>query len=325
MLELNWLKEKLANLSKEGIFIGTSSWKYPGWCGLLYQFDRYVTRGKFSTARFERTCLAEYAQVFKTVCVDAAYYKFPEERYLAGMISQVPSDFQFSFKVTDEITVKRFPNLPRFGPRAGGTNPNYLNADLFAAAFAQPFGQFRENVGLFIFEFSRFQKTDYQHGREFANELDQFLERLPKGWRYGVELRNPGFLHPDYFALLRRHGVAHIFNSWSRMMPVDEQLEMPESLTAPAHVGARLLLRPGRTYAEAVKLFSPYNDLKEPNLPARSATLSILQSSLIHHPRRQAYVYINNRLEGNAIKTIMAILDAMNAVGGETHVQPQAK
>jgi hypothetical protein len=35
----NSLKSKLRSsaqrLAAEGIFIGTSSWKYPGWCGLI--------------------------------------------------------------------------------------------------------------------------------------------------------------------------------------------------------------------------------------------------------------------------------------------------
>src|SRR5439155_8214262 len=102
----------VAKLTPQGVYLGTSSWKYPGWRGQLYDGERYVTRGKFSESRFKRDCLAEYAEVFKTVCVDAAYYKFPDQRYLEGMVSQVPADFQFAFKVTDEITVKRFTNLP---------------------------------------------------------------------------------------------------------------------------------------------------------------------------------------------------------------------
>ena len=48
------------------------------------------------------------------MCVDAAYYKFPDQRYLEGMVSQVPADFLFGFKVTDEITIRKFTNLPRF-------------------------------------------------------------------------------------------------------------------------------------------------------------------------------------------------------------------
>ena len=73
-------KGAVAKLAARGVFIGTSSWKYLGWRGQLYDGERYVTRGKFSESRFNRDSLAEYAEVFKTVCVDAAYYKFPDQR-----------------------------------------------------------------------------------------------------------------------------------------------------------------------------------------------------------------------------------------------------
>jgi uncharacterized protein YecE (DUF72 family) len=119
-----------ATLSSKGVYIGTSSWKYPGWLGQLYTPALYEYRGKVANTRFERDCLKEYAQVFKTVCVDAAYYDFPRRDRLQKMADQVPDDFRFGFKVTDAITVKCFPNLPRFGARAGQPNPDFLNSPL---------------------------------------------------------------------------------------------------------------------------------------------------------------------------------------------------
>src|SRR5258707_1264827 len=107
------MKQAATSLAERGVYIGTSSWKYAGWRGLLYDESRYVYRGKVAESRFEKQCLSEYAEVFKTVCVDAAYYRFPDRRYLEGMVSQVPSDFLFGFKVTDEITIKKFINHPR--------------------------------------------------------------------------------------------------------------------------------------------------------------------------------------------------------------------
>ena len=139
-------------LAREGVFIGTSSWKYPGWRGQLYHEDRYVWHGKFSEARFERLCLAEYAEVFKSVCVDAAYYKFPDHRFLDQLVSQVPADFLFALKVTDRITIKHFANLPRFGLHAGTTNEDFLNASLFESAFLGPCREFQANIGLLIFD-----------------------------------------------------------------------------------------------------------------------------------------------------------------------------
>src|SRR5260370_4075894 len=140
------LKSAAATLASQGVFIGSSSWKYAGWRGQLYDESRYVWRGKFSEARFERSCLEEYAQVFKSVCVDAAYYKFPDHRYLEQLVSQVPADFLFALKVTDQITIKKFTNLPPFGIRAGKPNDDFLNAGLFASAFPRPSNPFQKNV-----------------------------------------------------------------------------------------------------------------------------------------------------------------------------------
>jgi len=53
------LKQQAAALAEQGVFIGTSSWKYPGWCGLLYERGRYQWRGQFAEARFKRDCLGE--------------------------------------------------------------------------------------------------------------------------------------------------------------------------------------------------------------------------------------------------------------------------
>ena len=58
------LAPKLRTLADRGVYFGTSSWKYDGWLGSIYSRDRYVTRGKFSKAKFEENCLAEYAQTF---------------------------------------------------------------------------------------------------------------------------------------------------------------------------------------------------------------------------------------------------------------------
>src|SRR6476659_6021906 len=143
-------------LARRGVFIGTSSWKYAGWRGQLYTEDRYVWRGRFSEKRFEQLCLSEYSEVFKTVCVDAAYYKFPDHESIQNLVDTVPDDFLFGLKITDEITIKRFPNLPRFGMRAGKRNESFLKADLFASEFLKVCEPFRKNIGVLLFEFSKF-------------------------------------------------------------------------------------------------------------------------------------------------------------------------
>ena len=302
------MQARAAALAGQGVYLGTSSWKYPGWLGQLYRPDRYEYRGKVARTRFDRDCLREYAEVFKTVCVDAAYYTFPSRQHLERMAEQVPGDFRFGFKVTDTITIKRYPNLSRFGDLAGKANEQFLNADLFATAFLQPCEAIRGQVGLLMFEFSRFWPADYQHGRDFVADLDRFLGRLPKGWPYGVELRNRNWLRPDYFECLARHEVAHVFNSWEAMPPVSEQLALAGSQTNPALVAARFLLRPGRTYEEAVKTFQPYDRTREVNDEARKAGAPLIADGLKAMGRR-TFIYVNNRLEGNALFTIEAMVE----------------
>src|SRR5882672_8872663 len=155
------VKQAVAELARHGVYLGTSSWKYAGWRGQLYDESRYVWRRRFSETRFQRLCLTEYAEVFKTVCVDGSYYKFPDRRLMEGLMSQVPDGFLFAFKVTDDITIKTFPKLARFGARVGKPNKDFLNTELFESAFLGPFAPFKQNVGLFIFEFSHFYPTDF--------------------------------------------------------------------------------------------------------------------------------------------------------------------
>ena len=302
------IKAKAAALAARGVYIGTSSWKYEGWFGQLYTPARYEYRGKVATTRFERDCLAEYAEVFKTVCVDAAYYDFPRREYLQKLADAVPEDFRFGLKVTDAVTIKKFAKLPRFGNRAGQPNEHFLDAGLFTSAFLKPCEEIRSKIGVLLFEFSRFWPGDYEHGRDFVAGLDGFLGQLPHGWPYAIEMRNHHWLRGEYLECLARHGVAHVFNSWEAMPAVSEQMALPDSRTNPRLVAARFLLKPGRKYEEAVNTFQPYDRVREPNPEARAAGQALVAEGQGAGPARKTFIYVNNRLEGNALETIAAML-----------------
>ena len=82
---------KLAALASRGVFIGTSSWKYPGWLGQVYTESRYMSRGRFSEKRFQNECLAEYAATFPVVCGDFSFYQFPSEQYWQRLFRSAPA------------------------------------------------------------------------------------------------------------------------------------------------------------------------------------------------------------------------------------------
>jgi len=296
------LRARLETLTREGIWIGTSSWKYEGWLGQIYDRERYVSRGRFSKKRFEAECLAEYAETFPAVCGDFSFYQFPPPEFWRKLFITAPATLQIALKAPEEVTCERFPKHARYGPRAGTINEAFLHADALKALFLEPLAPYAERLGPVIFEFGARTTAP----GEFVDGLDTFLNALPPGFRYAVEVRNREFLTPRYFDALRTHAVAHVFNSWTRMPPIAEQMSIPGAVTADFTV-TRALLRPGRAYEDAVAMFTPYDQVRDENPEAREAMRSLIRR--MREERRSAYVFVNNRLEGNAPETIQAIVD----------------
>src|SRR5664279_6539267 len=85
------LAVRLHDLAGQGIYFGTSSWKYPGWLGSIYTPQRYFTRGRFSQKKFEAECLAEYAETFPAVCGDFSFYQFPTAEFWHKLFSTAPA------------------------------------------------------------------------------------------------------------------------------------------------------------------------------------------------------------------------------------------
>src|SRR6266545_623816 len=212
------------------IRFGTSTWTYDGWAGEVYH---------------------------------RAYRSAQPARRLAAYARALPPGFPCVSKVWDRITARRFNQDPRWGNLAGQLNPDFLNADLFKDAVLGPYTRvFRDHAGCFVFEFQAMRGRDLPEPARWAGELDTFLQRLPKEFRYAVELRSPELLTDRHGAVLERHSVAHVFNSWTEMATIGEQLELPWTFPAGFTV-ARALLRPGRRYADAVRLFQPYDGIRD--------------------------------------------------------------
>jgi uncharacterized protein YecE (DUF72 family) len=300
------LHQRLADLAARNIRIGGSSWKYEGWLGQIYDRELYATRGRFSKKRFEDNCLNEYATVFPTVCGDFAFYQFPTIDYWAKLFRATPATFRWGLKVPEQITVAEWPMHARYGALAGQPNPGFLDAAMFRQAFLGALRTWQQQVGVLIFEFGAHQGKQFAGVKEFAKAIDAFLALLPAGWRYAIEIRNPEFLTPVWFDTLRAHNTAHVFNAWTRMPEIAEQIAIPGSRTTDLIV-ARALLRRGRTYEEAVQNFAPYNQVKEANEPVRHALRELIDVAMVDG--RPAFVFVNNRLEGNSPGTIVAITE----------------
>lgn len=301
------LRPKLKRLAEQGIYFGTSSWKYEGWLGEIYSPERYSVRGKFSQRRFESECLAEYAETFPVVCGDFSFYQFPSADFWRKLFEGAPKTLRFAFKVPEEVTARSFPLHAKYGGRAGILNPGFLDAALLKSQFLDLLEPYRDRIAVLIFEFGAFPRTIFAEPAEFLGALAPFLRVLPEEFRYAVEIRNAEFLQAQYFELLKEQNIAHVFNAWTRMPAMGDQILMPGAFTAGFTV-ARALLKYGRKYEDAVQMFSPYRTIQEPNQEVRDA----LRSLLLRAKKRSepTFMFVNNRLEGNAPGTIEAVIEA---------------
>jgi hypothetical protein len=109
--------------------------------------------------------------------------------------------------------------------------------------------------------------------------------------------------------MLKAHGAAHVFNAWTRMPELQRQIAIADAHTADFTV-TRALLRYGRSYETAVKSFEPYDRIQDPYPKSHGALRNLIQSSL--GQRWAAYIFVNNRPEGNAPGTIRGVVDSLD-------------
>ncbi len=285
------------------IRFGSSSWTYPGWAGLVYQ-TRYPATGA------SVPMLGEYARfpLFRTAGIDSSFYRPPDAATLEAYAAQLPDNFPCVSKVWDRITVHTFAK----GPQAGTANPDFLNAALFREAVYDVYAEhFAGHTGPFVFEFQTIARRSGVSADRFSDLLDGFLGALPRPAQYAVEIRNAEYLTPAYFAVLREHDVSHVFNSWTRMPPIGEQLDHADAITAP-FVVCRALLPPGVSNDAVAGLLEPYDAIRQPQPDVRSDLVRLARLAIDRD--LYAFVLINNRLEGSAPLTIIALAEALAAV-----------
>lgn len=286
-----------------GIRFGTSTWAYPGWEGIVYS-----RKHKNST-----DYLREYVQDprFHTVGADFTFYNPPSVRMLRSWLEFLPVDFPMVFKVWDELTVDRFEKVDQIqNPKRtqGATNSNYMNVSLFEDAFLSPFieSEFRKHIGAFLFEF---RSSTARNPERFLELLETFLQGLPKGYPYAVEIREPKLLGVRYTSLLRATNTAHVINHWDRMPSISKQME--HDVFTGDRVVSRILTPLRTPYAVAKQRFAPYNRLDPVNIlhEMRQDVLYLCEELI--NQRLPGYILVNNRAEGCAPMTIQALEEAL--------------
>ena len=286
------------------IFLGTSTWAFPGWRGVVYR-NHYASQKAFT-----QESLAEYATIpwFRTVCIDNLFYTPPRQETLTRYASQTPNDFRWVSKVWERITIHHYPKHPRYGAYAGTLNPDFLNYALFRDSVLAPYEheEIATRTGPFILQFAPFSERDMEYDR-FIDRLGKFLSLLPHHFEYAVEVRNGKILSRAYFDALNASRVTHCFNQWNNMIPLREQMRLAASaggLSAPFFT-ARLLTPTRVSYEAAEKLFEPYDRIQRVNPEMRSDVAILAKRA--NTTGKRLYVTANNKAEGNSALTMVAI------------------
>jgi uncharacterized protein YecE (DUF72 family) len=287
-----------------GIYLGTSTWAFPGWKGLIYK------RTYKNQKDFTANSLGEYATIpwFRTACIDSFFYNPPKPETLAHYATLVPETFRWVSKVWERLTIATYPKYPRYGAQAGQPNPDFLNIDLFKnavlSAYREPAVALR--TGPLVLQFAPFSERTMKYS-QFLDRLAVFLRALPTEFQYAVEVRNPELLTKGYFGALNESGVTHCFNHWNAMIPLHEQMRAAAEaggLTADFYI-ARLLTPLGTSYQNAEEFFEPYDRVQLPNAQMRGDILRLVRRALTTGKR--AFVTANNKAEGNSPLTMVSI------------------
>ena len=183
------LAAMLRELARVQLYVGTSSWKYQGWLGTVYQSERYPSRGRFSKAQFERDCLKEHAEVFHTVSGDFASINSQVPSCGAACSLRCQADFSLCSKRPRRSRLQFSPTMPAGGTRAAQSKPFFLDPRALITQFLALLEPYKTAIATIIFEFPASVAGVFKNHTCLHDALGQFFEKLPNGFRYAVEVR----------------------------------------------------------------------------------------------------------------------------------------
>ena len=295
----------IAELARElphDLYLGTSSWFFPGWRGLVW--DRAADEATLS-----RHGLAAYSQhpLLATVCVDRGFYAPLTRDQYAGYAEQVPASFRFVVKAPGAVTqswLKDAEGKP-------SSNPAFLDAETAAAQFVAPCVEgLGSKAGVLLFQFPPLGRAHLRDPRRFMQRLQAFIQALPRGPFYAVEVRDAGLVSRRFFAALREVGANYCVSVHPRMPAVAVQAATMAG-AGPAPVVVRWNLNPRQAYEAAKARYAPFDRLVDEDVSTRESIARLAAAAL--RAGEPAYLIANNKAEGSAPLTLTRLAASIAA------------
>ncbi|WP_302057535.1 DUF72 domain-containing protein [Paraburkholderia sp. CNPSo 3272] len=308
--------------------LGTSSWSFPGWRGIVYGED-------YSQSKLARDGLSAYGAhpLLRSVSIDRSFYAPLTVTDYLRYAQQVPEHFRFIVKAPALVTDASVRGV-RGEPVSA--NPCFLNAELAAREFVEPcLAGLGSKAGALVFQFPPLPDQLLADPAAFVERLTAFLAALPPlpqstepaatgdGPCYAVEVRDAILLTPRFVRTLRAAGVRYCVGLHARMPDPLRQAAALALMDGEAPAGpliVRWSLHSGFKYEQAKARYEPFDKLVDED-PHTRVTLAELAAryAMAGQP---VLITTNNKAEGSApltcAKLARAIADEMERFRGET-------
>jgi len=185
--------------------LGTSSWSSEDWVGIFYP------PGSKSS-----DFLAAYAQHFDTVEVDSTYYRIPSESMVRNWRARTPPGFTFAAKFPQVITHEKV----------------LQDCREELANFLRAMSLLEDRLGPLLLQFPYFSKKAFAGPEDFLARLNPFLEELPGGFQYALEVRNKHWVNERLLDTLRKKRVALALIDHPWMTPISQLVSKLDVVTA---------------------------------------------------------------------------------------------
>lgn len=316
---------RLGERLPKGVRLGTSSWNFPGWRGIVYAPSS-------GTRRMASEGLAAYAEhpLFRTVGIDRNFYRPLSAAEFARFGAQVPDDFSFLIKAPRLVTD---PFLRHEGGRIAGVNPNFLDVRLTRDRFLNLVESgLGDKAGPLVFEISPWPRGALRKAGlvpEVVENIGRFFEALAetavRPQVMAAEFRNPELLTPRMMRTLRRVGVRPVLGLHPSMPDVRRQIsalrwyeteagrEETVGLSDDWRFSGPLIVRwslaQNQFFEQARREWSPFDKIVSPD----PATRTLLAALIVRAARsgQPVWAVANNKAEGCAPLTMRAMAESI--------------
>lgn len=281
--------------------IGTCSWKYDSWLGVIYPEKKPFNY------------LQEYSRHYKTVEVDQWFWSLftgdkavlPKPSVVQEYAESIPIDFTFAIKVPNSITLTHHYKKKKSDPLT--PNPHFLSVEL-VQSFLNRLEPLSKNMGPLMFQFEYLNKMKMPGGlKQFIYLFGEFIEKLPGGYQYCLECRNPNYLNDAYFNFLMDKELHHVFLQGYYMPSIFALYEKHKEQIK--DMAVIRLHGPDRKGIEKETGMS-WNQVVAP----KDGDIALLVDMLsdMNYRGLESFVFVNNHFEGSAPRTIQRIEESLN-------------